>query len=212
MKDIPADVKDDFYNSAHAESEDLLSQLRKFNVKERGLALDFGSGVGRLSVMLHRSLGYKHVIGIDQSVWHSLVSRQEAKRMGVTNVQFIVSGPDLLRSVKGLRFDLVMSVIVLQHMVPSLMLLYIEQFCDVLNVGGHGYFQVPTYLKADYSQFKCDYTWSIQEGGMQVWYLEHEQVQEALSRRGCRVLSNYPMDSIGIPESKSELFFFVREK
>jgi hypothetical protein len=36
----------------------------------------------------------------------------------------------------------------LQHMVPSLMVMYIELFCDVLNVGGHGYFQVPTYFES----------------------------------------------------------------
>ena len=46
-------------------------------------------------------------------------------------------------------------MIALQHMVPPLMVVYIEQFCDVLEFGGYGYFQVPTKLVADYSQFKC---------------------------------------------------------
>jgi cyclopropane fatty-acyl-phospholipid synthase-like methyltransferase len=163
-------------------------------------------------MMLHKTLGYKKVIGIDQSVWHAIIARHEMKRLGLNeNVEFRVSSPDLLKTVKGLRFDLVISIIVLQHMVPSLMVMYIEQFCDVLNVGGHGYFQVPTYLKADYSQFKCDYKWSIEEGGMQVWYLEHKQVESSLNRRGCRILNSYVMDSIGIPESKSECFFFVKQ-
>ena len=71
--------------------------------------------------------------------------------------------------------------------------------------------RAPLTLKADYSQFKCDYKWSIEEGGMQVWYLEHKQVESILNRRGCRILNNYVMDSIGIPESKSECFFFVKQ-
>ncbi len=77
MKDIPLDVKNNFYKSSDSEATDLLSQLKRFNVKERGLALDFGCGVGRLSMMLHKTLGYKKVIGIDQSVWHAIIARHE---------------------------------------------------------------------------------------------------------------------------------------
>lgn len=211
MKDIPAVFKDEFYKSSRAEQADLSDRLREFPPIKRERALDFGSGVGRLSVMLHNKMGYSHVIGVDQSVWHARIARAEMERLNLQNhVDFLVSGPDLLRTLGGIRFDLVISMIALQHMVPPLMVVYIEQFCDLLEFGGYGYFQVPTKLVADYSQFKCSFEWSIQEGGMQVWYLESDQIHDVLLRRGCSVLKQYDMDAIGIPQSKSELFFFTK--
>lgn len=211
MTDIPAAYKDEFYQSSSAEYADLSNRLSEYTVSKRDRALDFGSGVGRLTLMLHKRMNFKHVIGVDQSVWHTRIARAEMARFHVQDhVQFLVSGPDLLRTLAGNRFDLVISMIALQHMVPPLMVVYVEQFCDILEVGGFGYFQVPTKLVADYSQFRCSFEWSIQEGGMQVWYLEAAQVHNALERRGCCVLKQYDMDAIGIPESRSELFFFEK--
>ena len=213
MKDIPAQFKDEFYQSSRVEQADLSDRLSEVSLVKRERALDFGSGVGRLTVMLHQKLGFTHVVGVDQSVWHARIAKSEMVRLNLQHhVDFLVSGPDLLKTVKGNRFDLVISMIALQHMVPPLMVVYIEQFCDVLEVGGFGYFQVPTKLVADYSQFRCSFEWSIQEGGMQVWYLEADQVHHVLQRRGCRVLKQYDMDAIGIPQSKSELFFFIKDR
>eukprot|EP00277_Geminigera_cryophila_P028187 CAMPEP_0179467366 /NCGR_PEP_ID=MMETSP0799-20121207/48514_1 /TAXON_ID=46947 /ORGANISM="Geminigera cryophila, Strain CCMP2564" /LENGTH=213 /DNA_ID=CAMNT_0021272741 /DNA_START=477 /DNA_END=1118 /DNA_ORIENTATION=- len=210
MKDIPSVYKDEFYKSSRAEQADLSDRLSEFPPNKRERALDFGSGVGRLSVMLHQKMGYTHVIGVDQSVWHA---RTEMERLNLQNhVEFLVSGPNLMETLGGVKFDLVISMIALQHMVPPLMVVYIEQFCDVLEFGGYGYFQVPTKLVADYSQFKCSFEWSIQEGGMQVWYLESDQIQHIFQRRGCHVLKQYEMDAIGIPHSKSKLFFFSKTR
>jgi hypothetical protein len=47
---------------------------------------------------------------------------------------------------------------------------------------------------------------------MQVWYLEAQQAHNVLLRRGCRVLKQYDMDVIGISQSKSELFFFTKDR
>jgi len=213
MKDIPSVYKDESYKSSRAEQADFSDRLSEFPPNKRERALDFGSGVGRLSVMLHQKMGYTHVIGVDQSVWHARIARTEMERLNLQNhVEFLVSGPNLMETLGGVKFDLVISMIALQHMVPPLMVVYIEQFCDVLEFGGYGYFQVPTKLVADYSQFKCSFEWSIQEGGMQVWYLESDQIHHVLQRRGCHVLKQYEMDAIGIPHSKSELFFFSKTR
>ena len=125
--------------------------------------------------------------------------------------QFIVTAldPGAVPHLLG-DFDFVFSIIALQHMVPPLMLAYIEQLCDSLHSGGHGFFQIPTKLLADYSQFRCDFSWSMHEGGMQVWYLERDQVVAALARRSCKVLEDFNFDMIGIPQSESRAFFFEK--
>ena len=55
--------------------------------RDRDRALDFGSGVGRLTLMLHQKLelGFTHVIGVDQSVcqWHARIARSEMERLNL---------------------------------------------------------------------------------------------------------------------------------
>jgi cyclopropane fatty-acyl-phospholipid synthase-like methyltransferase len=122
MKDIPAAYKDEFYKSCCAEYADLSEILAEFSASNRKRALDFGSGLGRLSLMLYQRMGIAHV----------LVASAEMRRPGVQDhVQFLVSGPDLLQTAAENRFDLVIAMIALQHMVPPLMAVYIEQFCDI---------------------------------------------------------------------------------
>jgi|EP01047_Picozoa_sp_COSAG01_P042885 hypothetical protein len=46
-------------------------------------------------------------------------------------------------ALSGWKFDVVHSVIVLQHMLPPLQQVYLEQMCDALRPGGHGWIQIP---------------------------------------------------------------------
>jgi 2-polyprenyl-3-methyl-5-hydroxy-6-metoxy-1,4-benzoquinol methylase len=211
MTDIPEKIKDEFYSSQVGIST-VLNLMDKYGgMAKRNRALDFGSGVGRTALALRRDGGFNHVTGVDQSLWHIQTARREIKRLGQDqHIKFVLSGVDMLLALRGSLFDFVFSIIALQHMVPPLMLAYIEQLCDSLHSGGHGFFQIPTKLLADYSQFRCDFSWSMHEGGMQVWYLERDQVVAALARRSCRVLEDFNFDMIGIPQSESRAFFFEK--
>jgi SAM-dependent methyltransferase len=153
--DIPNHIKDEFYESEIGEGliNELLRNFSDGKQISRNSALDFGCGVGRTTFGLHQRLGFQRVVGIDQSIWHLQVARQEAKRKGIDgHVEFVVSNPDMLASLQCEKFDFAYSMIALQHMVPPLIVTYIEQMCDSLRVGGRGFFQVPTRLIADYSQ------------------------------------------------------------
>jgi 2-polyprenyl-3-methyl-5-hydroxy-6-metoxy-1,4-benzoquinol methylase len=211
MKDIPEKVKNDFYSSEIGIST-VLKLLGKYGgINKRNRALDFGSGVGRTALALKRDGGFEHVTGVDQSIWHIQTARKEMERLGHDqHIKFVLSGVDMLLALRGSLFDFVFSIIALQHMIPPLMVAYIEQLCDSLYPGGHGFFQIPTKLLADYSQYKCDFAWSMSEGGMQVWYLERDQVVSVLRRRHCRVLEDFDFDMIGIPQAESKGFFFVK--
>jgi hypothetical protein len=47
---------------------------------------------------------------------------------------------------------------------------------------------------------------------MQVWSISEDLVEAALARRGCSVRQSFDLDAIGIPGSRSQAFFFAKEK
>jgi ubiquinone/menaquinone biosynthesis C-methylase UbiE len=73
-------------------------------------ALDYGCGVGRLTLPL--AAHCEHVYGVDVSPSMLREADRNARRMGVANVQWIVA--DRLADLQG-RYDLVHSYLVFQH-------------------------------------------------------------------------------------------------
>jgi 2-polyprenyl-3-methyl-5-hydroxy-6-metoxy-1,4-benzoquinol methylase len=91
-----------FYASGEAHVERLLSEL---DVRSH-TALDFGCGTGRVLIPLARR--FEHVVGVDVSPAMLAECRRACAERGVANVTLAGEVPD------G-RFDLVHSVMVLQH-------------------------------------------------------------------------------------------------
>src|SRR6185295_7703797 len=77
--------------------------------------LDFGCGVGRVTLPLARRVDAVMAIDIADSMLS--IARELLERNAVTNVQ-LVKGDDTLSAIHG-PFDLVHSVIVLQHIPPA---------------------------------------------------------------------------------------------
>lgn len=109
----------------------------------RQSALDFGSGLGRLTAALADH--FDEAIGVD--VTESMVA--EAGRLHADREprpQFVTNpNPDLSLFPDG-RFDFVLSFLVLQHIPPHLSLRYIGEFVRVLRPGGGALFQAPEGL------------------------------------------------------------------
>jgi ubiquinone/menaquinone biosynthesis C-methylase UbiE len=78
-------------------------------------ALDFGCGVGRLSLPIARIC--QSVVGIDVSDSMIERARSNAAEFGITNATF-VKGDDQLSAVSG-TFDFLNSLIVFQHIPPA---------------------------------------------------------------------------------------------
>ncbi len=171
--------------------------------------LDFGSGVGRTrtALALKSNGGFNRVTGADQSPWHIQTARREIKRLGQDQrIEFVLTGVDMLLALRGSLLDFVFSILALQHMIPPLMVAYIEQFCDSLYPGGHGLFQIPTNLPADYSQFRCDFSWSRAGCSSGTW----NETRSPRSCAGGRSGRWRTFDMIGIPRSESRAFFFEK--
>jgi cyclopropane fatty-acyl-phospholipid synthase-like methyltransferase len=100
------------------------------------------------------------------------------------NIDFVLSSPDLLGALGGRTFDLVHSVIVLQHMVSPLQTVYIEQLCDALKMGGRGWLHIPVHIPEEMHLGKfhmgrsrtCNLQASMEIGGMQAQRAHHSRV------------------------------------
>lgn len=126
----------DFFRSGEVEVEATLDELRTLAGPHSafGRALDFGSGVGRLTIPLARA--FNEVIGVDVSPAMIAEARANCAKQGVTNVDFRISTPDL-SNVEG-RFDFVHSFIVFQHIPPALGYSIFESLLDRLEPTGAG--------------------------------------------------------------------------
>ncbi len=110
---------------------------------DRGL--DFGCGIGRLTRALGAHVG--QVTGVDISP--SMVSQAEAHHAHLDNLRFAVHGEPTLAAYGDGSFDVVCSLLVLQHL-PSddAITTTLRELVRVLAAGGVLMLQLPDHLRA----------------------------------------------------------------
>jgi 2-polyprenyl-3-methyl-5-hydroxy-6-metoxy-1,4-benzoquinol methylase len=132
---------DEFLATGVHEVSGVVDELLAFGVTlERGRALDFGCGVGRLT----QALGdrFDRCDGVD--IAGSMIDQaRRVNRHGV-RVNYHVHTSSDLSLFADQTFDFVLSLLVLQHMEPRYAKRYIAEFIRVLKRGGVAVFQVPT--------------------------------------------------------------------
>jgi SAM-dependent methyltransferase len=115
------------------EADSLLPQ------RPRRRALDFGCGIGRLTVALAGY--YDEVVGVD--IARSMIDKARQRNPVPGRVRYEHNtNPDLVVFPSG-SFDFVCSWIVLQHMPPTLIRGYIAELVRVVAPGGLLAFQLP---------------------------------------------------------------------
>jgi SAM-dependent methyltransferase len=143
------DTIGDFYATGERNVETLLRTLARNGVDLARIrrCMDFGCGVGRLTVALAGR--FPEVIGVDVSASHLAIAREAFARRGLSNAT-----TRLLETVAGIgelpHVDLVYSIIVLQHNPPPVMRALFEGLLRCLEPGGVAVIQVPTYLPVGY--------------------------------------------------------------
>lgn len=97
-------------------------------------ALDFGCGVGRLLIPMARRFG--HVTGVDISPGMVEEARRNAGRENLKNIDFVHTVDELTKS--GVKFNLIISRIVLQHIPLDRGEAIISQLLGLLDTRGAG--------------------------------------------------------------------------
>lgn len=138
-----------FYASGEANVATLMRTLARNGIDASRLrrCMDFGCGVGRLTVALAKR--FPEVVAVDVSASHLAVARESLSRFGIANAS--LHRLEAIADVAGLpAVDLVYSVIVLQHNPPPVMHALFEGLLARVAPGGAAVIQVPTYLPVGY--------------------------------------------------------------
>lgn len=135
-------AEEEFFKTGELEINKLLKLIKDLNLKaEFETALDFGCGIGRVTNALGRY--YNKVYGVDIS--EKMIF--EAKKYFFKNkkIVFIQNTRNNLRCFKNNQFDLIYSLITLQHIPDKKQIwAYLNEFIRILKPGGILYFQMPT--------------------------------------------------------------------
>jgi SAM-dependent methyltransferase len=131
--DALAENRAAFFKLGHNHiAERLRTAEQHFGAFGRGRALDFGCGVGRLTLPLARQFG--ETLGLDVAPAMIEEARRNAAADQLGNVSFLLSD-DALSAAQG-RFDFVMSELVFQHIPIARGLMILQRLLDRVEVGG----------------------------------------------------------------------------
>jgi SAM-dependent methyltransferase len=136
---------DEFYATGERDVAELFRYMQDHGATPRaGHALDFGCGVGRLTRALGRR--FEAVDGVDVS---PTMIRAARRASGADpRIQYHVGSSPDLRMFPDASFDLVVSILVLQHIPPPFSAAYVEEFARVAAPGGVILLQAPHARRA----------------------------------------------------------------
>lgn len=133
---------DEFFATGEHEIAGIVVGLEEHGLMPAaGRALDFGCGLGRLTRALSRR--FDEVVGVDVSA--TMIKDARQLNADVPNCRFALNEGSDLAALAPASFDLVLSLITLQHVSSRAAIrAYIREFARVTAAGGTIVFQLPT--------------------------------------------------------------------
>ena len=209
----------EFFATGEEEISKVLAHVAAIGLKPRwqGHALDFGCGVGRLTQALCER--FAGCVGVDISPTMIRLAQQH-NRHGKRCLYALNDAGDLGKYRDG-EFTFIYSSIVLQHMAPKYMTIYLREFARVLAPGGIVVCQVPDYehrfknlvrqrqrLRTQLNRLMkmklAESETSTRQ--MEMHWLGERQVRQALQGGGCRVVDIQLTNSIS-PDFNGRLIY-----
>ena len=175
---------DRFYRSGEADIDVHFNFLRRLpHPTSFDKVLDFGCGVGRLTLALAPHA--RRVVGVDISPPHLKLAAERAGAQSIANVAFeaIASVDDLDRY---RDFDLAISRIVLQHNPPPVMAALLTALLRALAPGGVAIVQIPTFISG-YSFSAAEYL-ANEQPQMEMNFLPQPAIYRLIDAADCRVI------------------------
>jgi SAM-dependent methyltransferase len=134
----------EFLATGRREVSLLMYQLRAIGLEVgRGTALDFGCGVGRLSLPL--AAYFDQVVGIDISP--EMIRLANDINPSPKQVRYVCNGREDLAAFASGEFAFMYSNVVLQHIEPARAVRYLRELFRVVRSGGVLVFQLPSHQR-----------------------------------------------------------------
>jgi SAM-dependent methyltransferase len=175
-----------FWNSGVWEASQVMRTLGELGAKqlEEKVCVEYGCGVGRVTVNFAKSFGRVH--GYDISRNHLAYARARATEVGAGNIEFHECANDFRIAIEPC--DFFYSLIVLQHNPPPIIVEVLRLAMRALKPGGIAIFQVPTYIVG--YQFSLD-EWLAMDHAldMQMHCVPQDTVFRLMADSGCHLLS-----------------------
>jgi SAM-dependent methyltransferase len=182
-----ANTEEQFYESGKPDVEKLQRTAERCGVSLSGFkrCFELGCGVGRLSIWLAEL--FEEIIGADVSSAHLTLARQAVDRFERKNVELLhLASFAALEAVP--EFDVFISLIVLQHNPPPLIVALLRTVLNRLRPGGIAYFQVPTYRKNYRFQIDEYLRHMSPSRGMEMHVIPQHLLFDILQQSGCQLL------------------------
>jgi ubiquinone/menaquinone biosynthesis C-methylase UbiE len=195
---------DEFYATGRREVDDVMAYAERLVPGlGRESALDFGCGVGRLTLPL---AGYfERVTGVDISPTMLALARERAdasageESAAAGSCEFVLNQRADLRVFADASFDFVYSGLTLQHVPPDSARCYIGELVRVLRQGGLLLFQLPERRVVSLSGRLIDSVPGLRRArsaGIEMHGAPRASVLETLERAGARVLEVQPDETM----------------
>jgi SAM-dependent methyltransferase len=176
-----------FYESGKYDVERLRRAAERCGIKLTGFkrCLELGCGVGRMTIWLAGL--FQRIVAADISRAHLALAREALDRFERRNVDVVhLASFEALKALP--EFDVFLSVIVLQHNPPPLIVLLLKTLLNKLQPGGIAYFQVPTY-RPNYRFQVDEYLSGVSPAsGMEMHLLPQYILFDVLQQSGCKLL------------------------
>jgi SAM-dependent methyltransferase len=142
---------DEFFGTGREHVDHLFRVLHDHGVvvPRRGDCLDFGCGLGRLTIPLAQR--FDRTVGVD--VAPSMIEGARKNVRPGDRCEFVTNKHPDLRQFPNGAFDFVHSCLVLQHIPPAVAISYIGEFLRVTRSGGLVVFQVPAETRSEAAIF-----------------------------------------------------------
>jgi ubiquinone/menaquinone biosynthesis C-methylase UbiE len=210
---------DEFFASGREEIADAMNHLTKLGLEvNKGRAMDFGCGVGRLTQALCQE--FSEAVGVDIS--YSMIESAEKHNRFRGRCEYRVNTTDDLEQLDDASFDFVYSNISLQHSPPEASSKYIAEFFRILQPGGVALFQIPSGPRHEPGSLDAK-IYSIKRGplrrfwkrirGMppvEIHYVNQSLVEEIIEASGGRLIDATQKGSVR-GSRVSMLYCAVRE-
>ncbi|HET9181308.1 MAG TPA: class I SAM-dependent methyltransferase [Candidatus Angelobacter sp.] len=189
--------REEFFATGKHEIESVLQCVDSLGlaVDRHAPALDFGSGVGRLTQALAAYFPECHGVDISPTMVHLA----EEFNPDIARCKFLVNEQRDLRCFKRDHFGFVYSSIVLQHIPPRHSRLYLEEMVRVTKPGGILVFQVLDDLRMGFvsrlrqkigirRNLRRMVSRNNGHGSIDLYWLAEAQVRRVLHAAGARVI------------------------